>query len=152
MKKSKKNRKSKKQKKQKPIQKTIIKAAGGLLWRETERGMELAVVHRPRYDDWTLPKGHLDPGEGWEEAAVREVFEETGCRATLGEFAGTVSYLVNNKAKMVLFWHMLLERENTFIPNREVDQLLWLTRGRALEKLDYQAERAILSQSNPFTE
>jgi 8-oxo-dGTP diphosphatase len=144
--KNKKNGKNKKRKK--PIQKRVIRAAGGLLWRESERGMELAVVHRPYYDDWVLPKGKLDKREGWEDAAVREVFEETYCRATLGEFAGTISYLANNKPKIVLFWHMSLIGEDTFVPNNETDKMHWLTADEALSKLQYSTERALVSRNH----
>ena len=62
-----------------------VKAAGGVVWRRGDAGLELAVVHRPRYDDWSLPKGKLDPGETWEEAALREVEEEIGLRCRLGQ-------------------------------------------------------------------
>lgn len=140
--------KNKNKKQNKPVQMEIIKAAGGLLWRETERGRELAVVHRPYYDDWVLPKGKLDKGEGWEEAAVREVFEETNCQPKLGEYAGCVSYLVNNKPKLVLFWQMSLLEEREFVPNGETDKLRWLPVKKALKKLEYATERALVSRNH----
>ncbi|MFZ0547905.1 MAG: NUDIX hydrolase [Candidatus Promineifilaceae bacterium] len=143
----KKNNNSKGKKRKKPIQKRVIRAAGGLLWRETERGKELALVHRPRYDDWVLPKGHIDKGESWEDTAVREVVEETCCEAKLGDYAGSISYLVNNKPKIVLFWHMSLSGEPDFIPNNETDQMLWLTPAEAVEKLAYGTERTLVSQN-----
>lgn len=143
----KKKKDAKIKKRKKPIQRRIIRAAGGLLWRETEQGRELALVHRPRYDDWVLPKGHLDKGEGWEDAAVREVTEETCCQAQLGDYAGSISYLVNDKPKLVLFWHMSLAGENSFVPNGETDQLLWVTAEEALEKLAYSTERALVAQA-----
>jgi len=62
----------------------VILAAGGLVWRNSPRGREIALVHRPKYDDWTLPKGKLDPGESWQDGAVREVEEETGFDVRLG--------------------------------------------------------------------
>ena len=62
-----------------------VKASGGVVWRRAGDGLELAVIHRPRYDDWSLPKGKLDRGESWEDAALREVEEETGLRCELGE-------------------------------------------------------------------
>lgn len=144
--KNKKNGKGKKRKKL--VQKRVIRAAGGVLWRETKNGRRLAVVHRPYYDDWVLPKGKLDKGESWEDAALREVLEETCCRATLGDFAGTISYLANNKPKIVLFWHMNLEGEDSFIPNNETDKLKWLTVNEALEKLQYSTERALISRNH----
>jgi 8-oxo-dGTP diphosphatase len=135
----------KKKRRKRPVQKRVIRAAGGLLWRESERGMELAVVHRPYYDDWVLPKGKLNKGEGWEDAAVREVSEETCCQAKLGDFAGTISYLANGKPKIVLFWHMSLLGEDSFVPNNETDRMHWLTVAEALEQLQYSTERALLS-------
>jgi 8-oxo-dGTP diphosphatase len=141
-----KNKKNKKRRK--PIQKRVIRAAGGLLWRESERGTELAVVHRPRYDDWVLPKGHLDKGESWEDAAVREVIEETCCQAKLGDFAGTISYLANNKPKIVLFWHMSFIGEDEFVPNNETDRMQWLTVAEAMAQLQYSTERALVSRNH----
>ena len=61
-----------------------VKAAGGVVWRHGEGGVEIVVAHRPRYDDWSLPKGKLDKGESWEQAALREVEEEVGLRCRLG--------------------------------------------------------------------
>jgi 8-oxo-dGTP diphosphatase len=149
--KNKKNGK-KKNKQKRPVQKRVIRAAGGLLWRESERGMELAVVHRPYYDDWVLPKGKLDRGEKWEDAAVREVGEETCCHAKLGDFAGTISYLANGKPKIVLFWHMSLLGEDSFVPNNETDRMHWLTVAEALEQLQYSTERALVSRNHAVGE
>jgi len=138
----------KRKKRKKTMQKRVIRAAGGLLWRDSEGGLELAVVHRPRYDDWVLPKGHLDKGEGWEDAAVREVIEETCCQAKIGDFAGTISYLANGKPKIVLFWHMSLLGEDDFIPTKETDSIHWLTVEEALEQLQYSTERALVSRNH----
>ena len=80
------------------------------MWRTGPTGTaELAVIHRPKYDDWSLPKGKLKPGEGFREAALREVEEETGCRARLLLFAGITFYFVSRRPKVVLFWHMRQE-------------------------------------------
>src|ERR1700743_1070215 len=88
----------------------MIEAAGGLLWRETAGTTEIAVVHRKRYgEDWTLPKGKLKSGESSLEAALREVHEETGYRATIISFAGAISYETSHGAKRVLFWNMSAE-------------------------------------------
>jgi 8-oxo-dGTP diphosphatase len=114
--------------------------------------MELAVVHRPYYDDWVLPKGKLDRGEKWEDAAVREVGEETCCHAKLGDFAGTISYLANGKPKIVLFWHMSLLGEDSFVPNNETDRMHWLTVAEALEQLQYSTERALVSRNHAVGE
>lgn len=123
----------------------IIEAAGGLVWRESERGREVAVIFRARRRDWTLPKGHLKPGETWQQAAVREVMEETGCSVRLGDFAGAVTYLVHGSPKVVLYWHMSRDGScSQIFDSGEVERVVWLTVPEALEKLDYENERAFL--------
>ena len=122
----------------------VIEAAGGLVWRMGAAGKELAVIHRARYDDWTLPKGKLEKDESWESGAVREVWEETGCRAKLDDFAGSVSYLAGNQPKIVLFWHMHLLDEGEFKASDEVDQLLWLSLEEAAERVQYPGEKTLL--------
>jgi ADP-ribose pyrophosphatase YjhB (NUDIX family) len=122
----------------------VIQAAGGLVWRDSQRGKEIAVVHRRCYDDWSLPKGKVNIGESWEGAAIREVKEETNCDVSLGDFAGCSCYPVKGRPKIVLFWHMTLTDEQPFEPNSETDQLLWLTVEEALAKLSYSNERALL--------
>jgi 8-oxo-dGTP diphosphatase len=106
-----------------------VRAAGGVLWRRGDRGVEILAVHRPRYDDWSLPKGKLDRGERWEDAAVREVEEETGFRCRLGEELPSTSYLDRKgRSKVVRYWLMECEPggERAFTPNREIDALRWL--------------------------
>ena len=122
----------------------VIEAAGGLLWQETPNGYKLAVVHRPGYDDWSLPKGKRETDESWQETALREIKEETGCKTKLTGFAGSTAYTVNGVAKVVLFWHMALAKDNTFEPNNEVDQLVWLTTEEAVDKLSYENEKILL--------
>ena len=121
----------------------IIRAAGGLLWRRGRRGYEIAVIRRERYQDWTLPKGKLDPGETWEVAAVREVREETGFKAKLLGFAGAVSYATLKGPKVVRYWHM----EPVGKPGaleKEVAEVVWMTIENARKQMDYDLERAIL--------
>ena len=125
----------------------MIEAAGGLLWRDGPSGTQIAVVYRSRYGDWTLPKGKLKRGEPWHQAALREVKEETGCDAALGEFAGSVSYLVDGSPKIVLYWHMHLEGECEFEPSEEVQKVVWLSPVEALQRLDYRAERQLLKEA-----
>jgi 8-oxo-dGTP diphosphatase len=124
----------------------VIEAAGGILWRRAGDFAELAVVHRPRHEDWSLPKGKRDPGESWQETALREVFEETGCRAEIERFASGTIYTVKGRPKVVLFWHMTVADEGRFEPNEEVDRLVWLTPAAAIERLDYETEREMLTR------
>jgi 8-oxo-dGTP diphosphatase len=123
---------------------SVIEAAGGLLWRDTPQGLQIAIIHRTRYDDWTLPKGKLRHGESWQEAAIREVYEETHCDAELGDFAGSISYQVLNVPKIVLYWNMKLIRELPFSSSEEVDQLIWTSIEEALELLSYADEKCLL--------
>ena len=127
----------------------VILAAGGLVWRETSRGREIALVHRPKYDDWTLPKGKLDSGERWQDAALREVEEETGLEVKLGEFAGGCTYLTKRAPKIVLFWHMEVEGDTEFAGENleEVDGLEWLTVDEARKRLTYRRERRVLAEA-----
>jgi len=127
---------------------SIIRAAGGLLWREGEDGRRrLAVVHRPHRRDWSLPKGKLKDGERWEDAAIREVGEETGCRARVVSFAGVVHYVPKRTAKVVLFWNMELLEEGPLRFPEEVDRVSWLTAPEALRRLDYESERELLLEA-----
>ena len=127
----------------------VIEAAGGLLWRRAGGVEELAVIHRPRHSDWSLPKGKRDPGESWQETALREVLEETACRAEIDRFAGGTVYTVKGRPKVVLFWHMTVDREASFEPNDEVDRLEWLPPEAALGRLSYGTERELLTRGLP---
>ena len=122
----------------------MIRAAGGIVWRGTSEGRKVAVVHRSRYDDWCLPKGKLEEKESWEEAALREVKEETGCEARIIGVAGPVSYEVAGQPKLVLFFTMEAIGECLFKQSREVKEVVWLSAEEALKKLDYEGERAVL--------
>jgi 8-oxo-dGTP diphosphatase len=105
-----------------------IEAAGGLLWRRDTRGrVQVALVHRPRYDDWSLPKGKLMPGEHPAAAAVREIEEETGQTAVLGRPLPTDRYLVDGVPKTVRYW-AAHARGGSFRPNAEVDGVVWAAR------------------------
>ncbi len=119
-----------------------IQAAGGILVRDGR----VAIVHRPRYDDWTLPKGKLEPGEESEQAALREVWEETGFRARLGRELPSTSYIDHkDRPKRVRYW--LMEPESgDFAPNDEVDELRWVTPEEAQELLTHERDGALLRE------
>jgi 8-oxo-dGTP diphosphatase len=127
----------------------VIRAAGGLLWRPRPGGPRLAVIHRPRYGDWSLPKGKLEPGESFPGAALREVREETGCEGRLGALVGAAWYRVGPRFKFVLYWEMALAREEPFEPNREVDALEWVSLDEAAARLDHDAERRLVLRFRP---
>jgi 8-oxo-dGTP diphosphatase len=124
----------------------VSRAAGGLVWRESPRGPEIALIHRPKYHDWTLPKGKLARGERWQDAAVREVVEETGFQVRLGKFAGGCTYLTRRGPKVVLYWHMYVDGECRFAPQdpAEVDALVWLSVRKARKRLTHDRERRVL--------
>jgi 8-oxo-dGTP diphosphatase len=112
-----------------------VEAAGGVVLDGEGR---VALVHRPRYDDWSLPKGKLDPGESFEEAALREVEEETGMRCRLGAELEPVRYQDNKgRPKLVRYWRMEVEHDPGFVPNNEVDELRWVPPGEAPALLTY---------------
>jgi len=120
-----------------------VLAAGGLLVRDDGR---VAVVHRPRYDDWSLPKGKLDPGESFEDGARREVWEETGVRGRIREELQPVEYVDRKgRDKLVRWYRMDVDGEpDEFVPNDEIDELRWLTPAEALDLVDYDHDRALL--------
>jgi 8-oxo-dGTP diphosphatase len=123
----------------------VIEAAGGVLWRDTGTALEFALIHRPRYDDWSLPKGKLDPGESHAQAAVREVREETGYAAELGAALGDVAYRHKGRPKRVQYWGMRA-LGGAFEPNAEVDQLRWVSYTSARALLSYEHDRALLDR------
>jgi 8-oxo-dGTP diphosphatase len=114
-----------------------VQAAGGVVLRD---GL-VAVVHRPKYDDWSLPKGKLDDGEPFEDAALREVEEETGLRCALVRELPTVRYEVRGRPKEVRYWAMEVEDETPFVPNEEVDVVRWVEPQEALALLSYDRDR-----------
>jgi 8-oxo-dGTP diphosphatase len=121
-----------------------VLAAGGLVWRRGDEGIEVAVVHRPRYDDWSLPKGKLDEGEDFEQAALREVEEETGLRCKLGRALGDTSYTDRkDRPKLVRYFEMQPEGGD-FAANDEVDELRWLAPGAARDLLSYDFDRELI--------
>jgi len=132
-----------------------VRAAGGLLRRRTRRGLrrrdELALVHRPRYDDWSFPKGKRDADDADDAStALREVEEETGFRCVLGDETGHTEYRDGRgRNKVVRYWSMSLaagETGDVFVPNREVDELRWCTAAEAARLLTYEHDRRLLDR------
>jgi 8-oxo-dGTP diphosphatase len=122
-----------------------VRAAGGVVVRGREAGgPELAVVHRPRYDDWSLPKGKLDRGESFEDAALREVEEETGLRCALGRELDPARYRDRKgRAKLVRWW-LMSPLGGSFEPGDEVDELRWVTPEEADGLLDHAHDRDLV--------
>ena len=123
----------------------IVHAAGGIVLREVRPGgVEVALVFRATRDDWSLPKGKLDPGETYEECALREVLEETGYRCRLERFVGFTEYQDRRgRPKVVGYWLMdVIDGE--FSPSAEVDDLRWLELDMAVRSLTYERDRALL--------
>ena len=124
-------------------------AAGAVLWRGDLTDLdtvEVAVIHRPSYDDWSLAKGKVDPGESLPTTAAREILEETGYEIRLGKLLGKVTYPVLDRTKVVYYWTgEVLGGE--FTPNDEVDELRWLPIAQAREMLSYEVDRQVLDKA-----
>jgi len=117
-----------------------VRAAGGVV----ERNGALLLVHRPRYDDWTFPKGKADEGETDEDCALREVREETGLRCELEDELPTTHYIDSRgRPKRVRWWRMRALSDDGFTPNEEVDELRWLDRDDAVALLTYERDRVL---------
>ena len=122
-----------------------IAAAGGVVWRGDHSAVEVAVVHRPRYGDWSLPKGKVTASESLLGAAVREIGEEIGVAARPTRRLGSVRYDVDGARKDVTFWAMR-SLGGSFTANDEVDELLWLRPEDARQRLSYDTDQAILDE------
>jgi len=129
-----------------PVDPPVIKAAGGILQRSTSRGDEVMIVYRKRHQDWTLPRGKVRDGESFQEAAMRQVLEETGCSCRIGNYLGTISYSDQGVPKVVLFWKMTLVEDKGVTDNEEIGQALWLQLPAAIERLTHAQEKALLSR------
>ncbi len=125
----------------------VVKAAGGVVWRHGQDGIEVVLVHRPApHDDWSLPKGKLEPGESFEEGALREVEEETGLRCELGDELSPAGYRDRKgRSKLVRYW-VMRRVGGEFEPNEEVDELEWLPLTEAVRRLDYEHDRRLIGE------
>ena len=125
----------------------LIKAAGGVAWRPGPDGEpEILLVHRKRYDDWSLPKGKTEPGELLPVTAVREVLEEGGARLALGRRLISVRYQVGGRPKRVHYWAArVASLDDRAVPNDEVDQVKWVDAAHAVEHVSYTHDHGVLA-------
>jgi 8-oxo-dGTP diphosphatase len=124
-----------------------VRAGGGVVWRRNGQGpVEVLLVHRPRYDDWSLPKGKCDQDESDAECALREVWEESGLTCRLGRELPSTSYRDNKgRPKTVRYWAMEpVSGHGEFTPNAEIDEIRWLPLPEALRKLSYDHDRPVV--------
>ncbi|MFI0723983.1 NUDIX hydrolase [Streptomyces sp. NPDC021224] len=121
-----------------------VRAAGTVLWRATPGGIEIALIHRPRYDDWSLPKGKLKRGEGYAAAALRETREETGLDCELGAALPARHYLVAGRPKEVRYWAARAADAGGFAANAEVDAMVWLPPAAARHRLTHDRDRPLI--------
>jgi len=129
-----------------------VLAAGGLVWRRGAAGrIEVLVVHRPRYDDWSFPKGKCDPGETFEQTAAREVLEETGYETAFGPELDEVRYTDHKgRAKLVRYWAMTVVG-GAFAVNDEVDEVRWLGVDQAADLVSYPHDAKLLDGFDAVT-
>jgi len=132
----------------------VVVAAGGVIWRRNAaKQVEVGLVHRPRYDDWSLPKGKVEPGEALISCAHREILEETGLVTQIGPFLDAIEYFVPDGLKQVTYWAARVIGEvPPFTPNEEVDMMEWLTIEEAEVRLTRESDREILQKfvNSPF--
>jgi 8-oxo-dGTP pyrophosphatase MutT (NUDIX family) len=127
----------------------MVRAAGGVVVREDGGAREVVVVHRPAYDDWTLPKGKAKTGEPDEACALREVEEETSLVCDLGDEVAVTDYVVRGAPKRVRYFAMTPRTGSEASPRNEVDDVRWVTPERAIEMLSYDRDREIVARLAP---
>jgi 8-oxo-dGTP pyrophosphatase MutT (NUDIX family) len=132
------------------VTESVVRAGGGIVWRRGEGGgVEIVLVHRAAYNDWSFPKGKLDPGETEAQAALREVQEETGLRCRLGREVGTTAYRdPKRRPKTVRYWEMT-PTAGTLGPANEIDDACWVPLGEAPALLSYEHDRRLLDGWQP---
>ena len=139
----------------------ITTAAGGVVWRKRpgsrrpETRVDVLVVHRPSYDDWTFPKGKTDPGETLQQTAVREIGEEAGVRVRLGHPLRPVTYPISGGTKIVSYWSARMtgtDDETPFVPNKEVDEIRWVGLAEARTLLTYDHDLGLLEEFRALRE
>src|ERR1700761_5271202 len=125
----------------------LIKAAGGGAWRPgPDGGPEILLVHRKKYDDWSLPKGKTEPGETLPVTASREVLEEGGAELALGRRLVSVRYSVGGRPKRVHYWAaQVLSVDDGAVPNDEIDEVSWLTEEKAVQQVSYPHDHKVLA-------
>jgi 8-oxo-dGTP pyrophosphatase MutT (NUDIX family) len=130
-----------------PVAANHVRAAGGVVWRRPDEGpVHILLVHRPRYDDWSLPKGKCDEGESDASCALRETREETGLTCRLGSELPPTRYHDNKgRPKTVRYWAMEpVAGDGEFTPNAEIDEIRWLPIPQAVKLLSYDHDRPVL--------
>jgi 8-oxo-dGTP diphosphatase len=132
--------------------KSAIWAAGGVVTRTRKGKREFLLVHRPRYNDWSLPKGKLDGKESFRAAALREVEEETGKTAEVVTHLGSIAYQTPRRNPKVVRYWLLESTGGTFVPNREVNKIVWLTINKADRVLTYNRDREVLAFAKRLVE
>jgi 8-oxo-dGTP pyrophosphatase MutT (NUDIX family) len=130
----------------------VVRAAGGVVYRYTDAGdVEIAIIHRPAYDDWSLPKGKLKPGERLEQAALREVEEETGLKCMIARSLGIIEYVDRRGREKVVWYWLMRSIGGAFIPTEEVDHMKWLKFEDAAQKLSYDHDQELLRRADLVT-
>jgi 8-oxo-dGTP pyrophosphatase MutT (NUDIX family) len=130
----------------------VVRAAGGVVYRYTDEGdVEIALIHRPAYDDWSLPKGKLKPGEGLEAAALREVQEETGLKCMIARSLGIIEYIDRRGRQKVVWYWLMRSIGGAFQSIEEVDRMNWLKFEDAARKLSYDHDQELLRRADLVT-